>query len=194
MAEPGATTGGGAVGGAATSVAFTKLNETARYVFAQRRPWSELADRSAYGKPANFSEATGRVRKNINYFKVNYILFLCGTLILFLVTHPISMFLLLGLGASWVYLFVVRSETLVISGRTISDREQLWGMSAATVLLIFFLSSAGSVIFMGLGVGITGIVLHGAFRVPDDLFLDDNEGTGGFFSFMKPPVPGQSVI
>ena len=31
---------------------------------------------------------------------------------------------------------------------------------------------------------------HGAMRVPDDLFIDDAAGEGGFFSFLQPPKPG----
>ena len=48
------------------------------------------------------------------------------------------------------------------------------GMSAISLVIIFFLSSIGSVIFMGLGLGCAGVAAHGAMRVPDDLFLDEN--------------------
>jgi len=67
-------------------------------------------------------------------------------------------------------------------------------MSAVSVIVIFFLSSVGSVLFMGLGLGIAGVAAHGAMRVPDDLFLDDNAENEGFFAFMKPPNPTQATI
>jgi len=58
-------------------------------------------------------------------------------------------------------------------GRTTSEREKLLGMSAVSLILIFFLSSVGSVLFMGLGLGAAGVTAHGALRQPDDLFLED---------------------
>jgi hypothetical protein len=80
----------------------------------QRRPWSEITDKTAYSKPANVTEATSRIRKNLTYFKVNYLLFVLGAVVTCLLTHPLSLFLLGGLGSSWVYLFAIRSEPLVI--------------------------------------------------------------------------------
>ena len=84
---------------------------------SQRRPWSEITDKTAYSKPANVTEATGRVRKNLSYFKVNYLLFVLGAVVTCLLTHPLSLFLLGGLGSSWIYLFAIRSEPLVIQVR-----------------------------------------------------------------------------
>jgi len=177
-----------------TQLAMSRVTECARHVLSQRREWTELADRSAYAKPENFAEATGRLRKNINYFKVNYVLFMMAVMVLCLLTHPASMFMLVGLGAAWVYMFVVKTEPLVISGRTFSDREKLIGMSALSLIIIFFLSSIGTVIFMGLGLGCAGVAAHGAMRVPDDLFLDENAGDNGFFAFLKPPQTGTATI
>lgn len=80
----------------------------------QRRPWSEITDKTAYSKPANVTEATSRIRKNLSYFKVNYLLFVMGAVVTCLLTHPLSLFLLGGLGSSWIYLFAIRTEPLVI--------------------------------------------------------------------------------
>jgi hypothetical protein len=63
-----------------------------------------------------------------------------------------------------------------------SDREKLIGMSVLSLIIIFFLSSIGSVIFMGLGLGCAGVAAHGAMRVPDDLFLDENAVSGSHVS------------
>jgi len=182
---------------AATSpaqMALAQINDTARHVFAQRRPWSEITDRSAYSKPADFAEATGRIRKNVNYFKVNYVLFMISVLVMCLLTHPSSLFLLSGLGAVWTYLYAVKTEPLVISGREVSEREKLVGLSAGSIIMIFFLTSVGNVLFLGLGLGAAGVAGHGALRIPDDLFLDESESTQSFFGFLKKPAPGQPTL
>lgn len=52
--------------------------------------------------------------------------------------------------------------------------------------VVIFLTSVGSVLISALMIGLTIVVAHGSFRVPEDLFLDDQEsGPGvGFLSFL----------
>lgn len=55
------------------------------------------------------------------------------------------------------------------------------------VLTVFvvFLTSVGSLLISALMVGLAITCAHGAFRVPEDLFLDDQEVTSsGFLSFL----------
>ena len=40
------------------------------------------------------------------------------------------------------------------------------------------------------GVATAAVAAHGAMRVPDDLFIDDANTDGGFFSFLQPPRAG----
>ncbi|CAN6705314.1 unnamed protein product [Malus baccata var. baccata] len=73
---------------------------------------------------------------------------------------------------------------LVILGRTFSDAETLIGLVVLTVVVIF-MSSVGSLLISGLLIGFAIVCAHGAFRVPDDLFLDDQEpANAGFLSFL----------
>ena len=86
---------------------------------------------------------------------------------------------------------MIRQEPLKIGEREVSAREKMLGMTGLSALIIFFLSSAGTYIFSGMGVALLGIGAHSAARVPDDLFIDDDAESNGFFSFMVPPRPGQ---
>ena len=62
-----------------------------------------------------------------------------------------------GIAASWAYLFVVRGDApLVIGGRAISEREKLLGASGASVAVVFFLTSVGSVLFSAVCIGLAG--------------------------------------
>ncbi|XP_022742406.1 PRA1 family protein B4-like [Durio zibethinus] len=165
---------------------ISNLYDSLRNGLSQRRPWAELADRSAFSKPESFSEAALRVRKNYSYFRVNY-LSLIGLILAFsLLSHPFSLLLLLGLLCSWIFLYLFRpaDQPLVICGRTFSDLETL-GILIIFSVFVVFLTTVGSLLISALMVGIGLVCAHGAFRVPEDLFLDEQEPAAtGFLSFL----------
>lgn len=166
---------------------FINISETVRHRLADCRPWSELVDRSSFSKPESTSDATTRIRKNYTYFRVNYLFLIAIVMAFSLVTHPISLILLLGLLASWIFLYLFRPSDppLVICGRTYSERETLGILVIATIAVIF-LTSVGYVLTSALMVGLAIVSAHGAFRVPEDLFLDEQDSAAtGFLSFLK---------
>lgn len=166
---------------------ITHISENVRNGFSLRRPWAELTDRSAFSKPESFSEATLRIRKNYTYFRVNYLTIVVVVLAFSLVTNPFSLLLLLGLLASWCFLYLFRpsDQPLVLFGRMFSERDTL-GILIFLSVFVFFLTSVGSVLISALMVGAAVVCAHGAFRAPEDLFLDDQEPSAstGFLSFI----------
>ncbi|CAN8257455.1 unnamed protein product [Cochlearia groenlandica] len=167
-----------------------RVTETVRDGLSRSRPLSELLNRSAFTKPDSLSDAASRFRKNCSYFRVNYVCIVALILGLSLLAHPLSLVLLLCLSASWIslYLFRPSDQPLVLFGRSFSDLETLAGLILATLALIFF-TSVGSVLISALMIGVATICLHGAFRAPDDLFLDDQDpAAAGFLSFIGVPT------
>ncbi|KAH1076363.1 hypothetical protein GYH30_052023 [Glycine max] len=73
-----------------------------------RRPWSELADRSTFSKLESFSKATLRVHKNFSYFRIKYYVVVSLILAVSFLTNPFSLILLVGLFASWTFLYLFR--------------------------------------------------------------------------------------
>ncbi|KAK6932957.1 Prenylated rab acceptor PRA1 [Dillenia turbinata] len=165
---------------------LSRLSTTIRHTFAQRRPWSELIDRSSLSRPDSLSEAASRVRKNFSYFRVNYLSILTLILALSLLSHPFSLLLLLSLLSSWLFLYFFRpsDQPLVLFSRTFSDREVLAILSVLTIVIVF-LTSVGSLLISALMIGLAIVCAHGAFRVPEDLFLDESEPVNsGLLSFL----------
>lgn len=73
---------------------------------------------------------------------------------------------------------------MVLFGRTFSDRETLGALVVLTIVVVF-LTSVGSLLISALMVGAAIVCAHGAFRVPEDLFLDEQEPiNSGFLSFL----------
>lgn len=154
---------------------------------SERRAWSELVDRTAFSKPESISDATTRIRKNYAYFRINYFTVVAAVIGVSLLTNPFSLLTLLGLLAAWLFLYLFRptEPPLVILGRTFSERETL-GLLIILSVIVVFLTSVGSILISALLVGTGIICTHGAFRAPEDLFLDeqDSSGSTGFLSLL----------
>ncbi|KAJ7963909.1 PRA1 family protein [Quillaja saponaria] len=165
---------------------LSRFSSTIRQGLSQRRPWYELIDRTSMSRPESLTEAYSRIRKNFSYFRVNYVTLLAFALAVSLISHPWSLLVLLGLLAAWVLLYLFRpsDQPLVIFGRTFTDRETL-GILVVLTIFVVFLTSVGSLLISSLMVGLAIVCAHGAFRVPEDLFLDEQEPTNtGFLSFL----------
>lgn len=171
---------------------YAKAQDAFRLALSQKRPWAELADRSQFAKPESFSDATVRLRKNLSHFRINYSLAVVAVVALSLVLHPVYLFVLAVLLCGWIYLYLVRTDALVAFGRTFSEREVLLGMSVFTMIVVF-MTNVGSILISAVMIGAGFCAAHGAFRVPDDLFLDDQEVTGGFLSFLS-SIPGAPPV
>ncbi|KAL2479396.1 PRA1 family protein B4 [Abeliophyllum distichum] len=171
----------------AFSAFYSKISDTVRVGLANRRPWPEVLDRTSFSKPESLSDATLRFRKNYNYFRINYLTVITAVLAISLVTNPFSLILLSALLAAWLFLYIFRQSSdppLIIFGRQFSDFETLLFLIFSTVVVIF-LTSVGSVLVSALTVGVAIVFLHGAFRVPEDLFLDEQESQGGVSGFLS---------
>ncbi|XP_030524498.1 PRA1 family protein B3-like [Rhodamnia argentea] len=166
---------------------LSRLSSSTRRALSDRRPWPELLDRSAFSRPQSLSDATSRIRRNASYFRVNYLVLLALVLALSLVSHPFSLLTLLSLLAAWLFLYAFRpsDHPLVLLGRTFSDRETLALLSLLTVVVVF-LTSVGSLLISASMVGLAIVAGHGAFRDPEDLFMDEQESAGsGLFSYIS---------
>ncbi|XP_071689454.1 PRA1 family protein B3-like [Rutidosis leptorrhynchoides] len=163
-----------------------RLTDSTRRAFNRRRPWYELIDRTAFSKPESLTDATSRIRKNFNYFRVNYMTLLTAVIAFSLISHPFSLLTIVSLLGAWLFLYLFRpsDQPVVIGGRTFSDREML-GILLLLTIFVVFLTSVGSLLMSAALIGLGIVCVHGAFRDPEDLFLDDQDmaGAGLFSSF-----------
>lgn len=180
---------------AAARAFMGRISDNWHQALSQSRPWRELVDRSSFAKPESLSDATSRIRKNGAHFRLNYALLFTAVLALTLISNPVSLFLLCGLLAAWIFAYLIRTTPLILFNRTFSDREVLALMGLLSVFVIF-MTNVGSVLISAAMLGAGIICVHAAFRVPDDLFLDDEvPATGGLLSFLStgpspPPIAG----
>ncbi|XP_028764142.1 PRA1 family protein B2-like [Neltuma alba] len=157
---------------------ISKASDSLRHSLSQRRPWAELLDRTAFSKPETLSEATFRIRKNFSYFRINYYAIGALALAVSLLTNPFSLLILLGLLAAWVFLYVFRpsDQPLVLFGRIFTDFETLVLLSGLS-LCVVFLTSVGSILVSSVMVGVAAVCIHGALRMPEDMFMEAQESS-----------------
>lgn len=155
---------------------ISQVTETTQSAVARQRPWPELMDRKAFYKPESFADATGRMKKNITYFRMNYIIFMLLAIGLSLLWHPVSLIVLIILVLAWMYFYFGRSEPVIVFNWTVSENQVLIILGIATIGGLF-LTKAGTTLISALIIGVVIICLHAAFRCPDDLFLNEQESS-----------------
>lgn len=160
------------VDGAKTTL--TKAKDVSSNLIKSSKPWTEFVDRNSFSKPETFYGAVGRVRKNVAYFGINYLLLMLIVLVLFLIAQPSSIIWLLVLSSMWLYVMAVNPGPVTIGCRTFSQMEKLIGTSVFSVITIFYFSSVGSVLFYAALSGVGLIAIHGSLRTPENLFSDDS--------------------
>lgn len=147
-----------------------------------RRQWTELIDRSTISIPESLTEAFFRIRKNVYYFRINYIIVLTLVLAVFLLSRPLSLLLLISLAGAWLFLYILQApeKKLVILDRVFSKNELLVVLIVATVVVVV-MTSIVSVIVYAVMVGVGIVCAHGAICVPEDLFLEQQEPWSWYF-------------
>jgi hypothetical protein len=157
---------------------LTQISEASKYAYARRRPWSELFSTASFSRPRSLAEATDRVRRHLVYFRINYAFILLALVLCSLLREPFSLIVVLAVAVAWYALYFFRSEPLVILNQSFGDGAVLAGLTVATALALLLTGVAGTIL-TAVAVGFAIVVLHGALRASDDLFLDEEEATRG---------------
>ncbi|XP_051135837.1 PRA1 family protein F3-like [Andrographis paniculata] len=168
---------------------ISRAKERLKAGLGTRRPWRQMVELHSFGLPKSVHEAVERVKANVAFFRMNYVIVVLFILFLSLLWHPISLIVFLVMMAVWLLLYFLRDQPLVVFGRLISDQVVLIVLSLVT-LVVLFLTDATINILVSLLVGVVVVLIHAAARKTDDLFVD--EETGGLLRSAGATSPSSS--
>ncbi|KAM0956558.1 hypothetical protein ACFX13_025453 [Malus domestica] len=151
---------------------ISRAKDRIRAGLGARRPWKLMFNFRSFNFPSSFSDAFGRVRSNVAYFRMNYAIVVLLILFLSLLWHPISLIVFVVMMAAWLFLYFLRDEPLLLFGKTVDDRVVLIVLAVVTIVLLF-LTHATVNILVALLIGVVLVIAHAALRKMDDLPVDE---------------------
>lgn len=159
----------------------SRATYASRTLYATPRPWSQLLDFSAFSRPCTLADAMLLVRRNFSYFKYNYVLVSLVIIFISLFWHPFAMIVYMIVFIAWYLFYFTRDSPPVLFDQTLDDGTVLCGLGLITVSVLV-LVGVGLNLFVSCIVAVVLFGLHAAFRVTDDLFLDEETAAEGLVS------------
>jgi hypothetical protein len=114
------------------------------------RGLGEFAWRDNFSRPQSFSDAKGRVERNISYFASNYAALMLLFLVMTMLTSPFLLVSIIALSAVWYH--ATRVEDLELGSIALRGRQKTIFLGLITAIVLFVV--AGSTLFNVVGFSI----------------------------------------
>ncbi|KAH6612424.1 PRA1 family protein-domain-containing protein [Boeremia exigua] len=145
--------------------------------FANLRPISEFLDVKRISKPANFSEAQGRINFNLGYFSSNYAAVFAMLSIYSLLTHLLLLFVIIFVIGGMYGIGKLEGNDLQIASWR-ATTSQLYTTLAIIAIPLGLWSSPFSAVLWLIGASGVTIIGHAAFLDKPIEYQDVTETTG----------------
>ncbi|XP_059662313.1 PRA1 family protein G2-like [Cornus florida] len=159
---------------------------------SRRRPWPEFIASGVFDRPDSISGAGTRFRKNSNYFGVNYGIVISTCAAVFLIGNPIALIIFALVFALWLILYFFREDPMIVLGHHVSDRIVMVGLVVGSLVAVWFTGTV-NILLVGIGSGLLIAVLHGVFRNPEGLFLDEDDAVSNGLIRSRPGTDSHRV-
>ncbi|KAL8208965.1 hypothetical protein R6Q57_008377 [Mikania cordata] len=134
------------------------------------RPWPEFISNAAC--PDSLNLAATRIRVNTKYFHVNYGIITTVCTALSLIGDPTALLVSTSVFTLWLLLYFFREDPMVVWGHHVHDHVVTVCLVFVTGIAIWSLDLVSNLL-IGVTVGILISVIHGVFRNPQGIYLDE---------------------
>jgi len=144
------------------SVSSMMARIRARNWIATLRPMATFAAPSKFSRPRNLVEATTRMELNTRYYLTNYV---AVSFIIFsyaILSRPLLLFVGALISAMWFYLLRTPGDLRLTPTLVLQPKQKIMVASIVTGLLV--LLTAGTTIFMVVGICGSVVALHAVFH------------------------------
>lgn len=134
-----------------------------------RRPWKEML--RSLNLPSGFRNTIERIKTNLDYYKINYVIILMLILCLSFLCHPVSLTVSVTLYlVIYVWLFLYNLQPSVFHG---PFREVIIVLVIIGEILVSFTDAAWINILSTLLIEAVVVAAHASVRKTDDLIMDE---------------------
>ncbi len=135
-----------------------------------------FAHPTKFSRPRTIKEASARLEVNLSYFLTNYALLSVLVFALVLLAHPFLVVVGLLVAAMWLYVSSLPEVRVPIGGENnagfvLEGKNKMAALTAASALIVFI--TAGSAIFLVIGLSTTLVLAHAIFHEIADVNSDD---------------------
>ncbi|CAA7016797.1 unnamed protein product [Microthlaspi erraticum] len=141
---------------------------------ATRRPWRVMFDFHSMGLPRGVSDVFSRYDKNVEYFRLNYVIVVSIIISIAVFVNLIKYPIALIVYTVWIFLWIcyfLRDEPNKLFGYAINDRGVSICLGLIGVPLVKLTNDMYS-ICLPLFTGSVLVLIHSVVRKTEDLFLD----------------------
>jgi len=171
--------------------------EAAKGLVGRAQPWRTLLDIRALSLPNGWLDLGARVRKNLLFFAINYVVLVLGMMAMLLAFRPTTLGMLTALGMLWMYVLHVRRDEMNVLGVRLGVRAQAIALLVLTLGVVFFLTNAAAMLSSVCSAGVAVAVVHSALRKPQQDIQAEAEGDGtlykGFTSFVESNLSNEAL-
>ncbi|KAF5803388.1 putative prenylated rab acceptor P [Helianthus annuus] len=155
-----------------TDVIFRSFQNLSSFL-SLLRPWPEfISNAASFDLPDSLHHAATRIRLNSKYFSVNYGIIITACFVVSLIGDPKSLLIFGSVLTLWLVLYFFREDPMVVWGHHVHDHLVTAGLVFVTGIAVWWLGFVSSLL-IGVAVGVLVSVVHGVFRNPRGIYLDE---------------------
>ncbi|KAI3510159.1 hypothetical protein L1887_25690 [Cichorium endivia] len=167
-----------------TDVIFRSFQNLSSFL-SLRRPCQEFVfGAGSFDMPDSLNLTATRLGVNSKYFGVNYGIIITACAAVSLIGDPTILVVFASVFTLWLVLYFFREDPMVVWGHHVHDHLVTAALVLITGVSIWIIGFVTN-LMIGIAVGVLISIVHGVFRNPQGIYLDENDAASD--GLISPP-------